>query len=397
MALAQDFITACERLKGKPYVWGKKGPDSYDCSGLVSKGLRDVGIAYPDGSWNQLAATVACTVEEGIATPGALLYRPGHIAVSRGDGTTIEARNANDGIGIFSATGRGWTKAGIVPGITQQKGSGMARMSSPVKGTVSSGYGRRTLKGKTALHAGLDIAAPAGSTVRAIFAGTVERVVSGRRPGQSSTSGTVLAPARSGNGVIVKNADGNRQLYGHVAPSVLVGQSVSIGDALGAIDLSGITTGPHVHLEIWANASHTSHRDPMIDFRAFGVTPGSEPVKATSVAPNPPAPSADGPSAAVKSRLGRMGLPQTIAGVKRYQEHHGLYPDGSWGAVTDRYYSWVVALQTYLNTWKNVQRHGRLVVDGYRGGKTTAAEGYARAGATKSTPYTPPKEPAKRA
>src|SRR5699024_8163624 len=101
------------------------------------------------------------------------------------------------------------------------------------------------------------------------------RVVSGRRNGQGEGSGTVLAPGRSGNGVIVRNPDGEKQLYGHVAPEVTVGQSVAVGQRLGTVDMSGITTGLHLHLEIWNSAGRT--RNPMVDFRHFGIAPGGAP------------------------------------------------------------------------------------------------------------------------
>jgi hypothetical protein len=36
------FVLAQE---GKPYIWGAKGPDAFDCSGLVTAGLVHVGYA----------------------------------------------------------------------------------------------------------------------------------------------------------------------------------------------------------------------------------------------------------------------------------------------------------------------------------------------------------------
>ncbi len=60
-------------------------------------------------------------IEDAITTPGALLFRMSssgnHVAISRGNGTTIEARGKAYGVGVFSAKGRPWTHAGLIPGV----------------------------------------------------------------------------------------------------------------------------------------------------------------------------------------------------------------------------------------------------------------------------------------
>lgn len=95
---------------------------------------------------------------------------------------------------------------------------------------------------------------------------------------------------------------------------------------------------------------------------------------ASKPAPKPPAASAapKPPTAKVKGYLKAMGLPQTAAGVKTYQERHGLHPDGDWGPITQGYYDWVLSLQRALNQWKAVQPKLRL--DGDRGPVTKEAE-----------------------
>src|SRR5690625_2763478 len=155
-------------------------------------------------------------------------------------------------------------------------------MASPVHGTRSSRYGYRTLGGRRSFHAGLDIAT--GGQRRAVhapYAGTIERIIRGRKHGQPATSGQVLAPGRSGNGLVIRNPDGERQLLGHVQvlAGLKVGQKVRRGQKVGTVDLSGITTGHHLHLEIW-NANGTT-RNPEIDFRHWGIKVGAKP-KTTS-------------------------------------------------------------------------------------------------------------------
>ncbi|MFP5221436.1 MAG: M23 family metallopeptidase [Acidobacteriota bacterium] len=53
-----------------------------------------------------------------------------------------------------------------------------------------------------------------------------------------------------GNHVVVDFDDGMRGVYGHTAPSVQPGQRVRKGDPVGNTDLSGATTGPHLHFEV---------------------------------------------------------------------------------------------------------------------------------------------------
>src|SRR5690625_6778835 len=81
-------------------------------------------------------------------------------------------------------------------------------ISSPVHGSRSSRYGYRTLNGRRAFHAGVDIStAGKRRSVYAAYAGTIERIVRGRKHGQPATSGQVLAPGRSPNGVIIRNPE----------------------------------------------------------------------------------------------------------------------------------------------------------------------------------------------
>ena len=91
---------------------------------LIEWAARRAGVNFPDGSAAQIDATTPMSVAEALRTPGALLFRAGnppttphHIAISLGDGRTIEARNSRAGVGVFSAHGRGWTRAGTIPGM----------------------------------------------------------------------------------------------------------------------------------------------------------------------------------------------------------------------------------------------------------------------------------------
>ena len=219
------------------------------------------------------------------------------------------------------------------------------RMSSPVKGRVTSEYGMRN----GTLHAGIDISTDGKpGNVHATFAGTVERVVKGRKHGNRRTDS--YAPGRTGNYVVVRNPDRERQLYNHTDASVQVGDNVAIGSVLGKTDLSGNTTGYHCHYEEWTSSGRT--RNPRISFEAFDVAPGSTPV-AVKDTPSDFVGSDD--VRELQRALNRFkatpdkrwpngdllvdGIygPYTTARVKDLQIRNGLFVDGIAGPKTRRF------------------------------------------------------------
>ena len=129
-ATAEDFVEACLGEEGKAYVYGTEvephsESDAWDCSELVEVKLRELGIKAPDGSQAQWRWCEEhgeeISLEEAIEIPGALLFRvaeSGHVAVSLGNGNTIEALGKQYGVGIFSATkNRTFNRAALVPGL----------------------------------------------------------------------------------------------------------------------------------------------------------------------------------------------------------------------------------------------------------------------------------------
>lgn len=83
-----------------------------------------------------------------------------------------------------------------------------------------------------------------GSRVFPVEAGQITDIVRGRPRCEG--------PSCEGpNGVIIRGRDGAHTLYYHVNASVLldVGDAVGVDTAIGFIDLSGETSGPHLHLE----------------------------------------------------------------------------------------------------------------------------------------------------
>jgi NlpC/P60 family protein len=53
---------------GKPYVWGAKGPEQFDCSGLVAWLYAQIGIRVPlgtAGQWPQMKPVTAVDLQPG--------------------------------------------------------------------------------------------------------------------------------------------------------------------------------------------------------------------------------------------------------------------------------------------------------------------------------------------
>ncbi|HET9144149.1 NlpC/P60 family protein [Actinophytocola sp.] len=123
-----QFVALALQQAGKRYVFGAEAsvsdpnPRAFDCSELVEWAAARAGInpRVPDGSAAQLAHCKSkgtlISVQQGINTKGALLFMPGHVAISLGNGKTIEAMNPSQGVRQGNANNRGWTAAGRIPG-----------------------------------------------------------------------------------------------------------------------------------------------------------------------------------------------------------------------------------------------------------------------------------------
>lgn len=133
------FVDLCLTWAGTPYVFGAEvkapnfHPNILDCSEMVQLACDDLKVSptMPDGSWNQFAHCksngLAVSVAKAVDTRGALLFMgtqgSEHVAVSLGNGMTIEARGRAYGTGSWNSTGRPWSVAGLIPGIDYSGGS----------------------------------------------------------------------------------------------------------------------------------------------------------------------------------------------------------------------------------------------------------------------------------
>ena len=88
---------------------------------------------------------------------------------------------------------------------------------------------------------GIDIAAPTGTPVRAVAAGTVEFT------GWSEGYGRI---------VIISHGEECRTKYGHLSGyAVSSGQKVARGEIIGYVGESGNAIGPHCHFEVEIGAA----------------------------------------------------------------------------------------------------------------------------------------------
>ena len=110
--------------------------------------------------------------------------------------------------------------------------------SMPCTGEISSPFGEREhpVNGESNFHNGIDIAVDAGTDIKAIEDGII----------QKSTYNQY-----SGNFVVIEHQDGYTSSYAHLREcKVSEGQSVKKGDIIGISGSTGIATGPHLHMEI---------------------------------------------------------------------------------------------------------------------------------------------------
>jgi murein DD-endopeptidase MepM/ murein hydrolase activator NlpD len=110
---------------------------------------------------------------------------------------------------------------------------------APVVGVITDGFGPRLdpVTGKPAFHEGLDISVAIGTVVTAPADGVV-----------------VFANRDSGYGRLIKinHGYGYTTLYGHLEKFLVKeGAKVTRGQPIGKVGMSGRTTGPHLHYEVW--------------------------------------------------------------------------------------------------------------------------------------------------
>lgn len=116
-------------------------------------------------------------------------------------------------------------------------------MVTPVNGVMTSTFGPRKhpILGVVRIHKGVDWAAPVGTPIAAAFDGEI--IFQGDGGGY-------------GNVVKIAHAGGRETRYAHMSKFAIasgVGTKVKAGDIIGYIGTTGLSTGPHLHFELYQN------------------------------------------------------------------------------------------------------------------------------------------------
>lgn len=125
---------------------------------------------------------------------------------------------------------------------------------------ITSGFGARDtgISGASTNHPGLDVG----------------RVYYGSKI-WAADSGTVTVSQKSssyGNYVVISHGNGYTTLYAHMqSRTVKAGDKVTKGDLIGYTGSTGISSGPHLHFEIWKNGTKV---DPSKYFSNLVAAPG---------------------------------------------------------------------------------------------------------------------------
>lgn len=113
----------------------------------------------------------------------------------------------------------------------------LCKFQKPLSGVITSEFGERevTLKGMTADHKGIDIAAKSGTSIKAAMTGTV-----------------TVSEQNSEYGKFIKIENGEvMTVYAHCnSLKVKKGDKVKIGQTIATVGSTGNSTGPHLHFEI---------------------------------------------------------------------------------------------------------------------------------------------------
>jgi murein DD-endopeptidase MepM/ murein hydrolase activator NlpD len=122
-------------------------------------------------------------------------------------------------------------------------GAAPGSLIRPVPGGISSGFGPRIhpIYGYSLMHSGADMNGGMGQKIVAAAAGTI--FFAGVKGGY-------------GNSIMIDHGGGMVTLYAHQSSfAVSDGQKVNVGQVIGYVGSSGVSTGPHLHFEVRINGN----------------------------------------------------------------------------------------------------------------------------------------------
>ena len=117
-------------------------------------------------------------------------------------------------------------------------------MVAPVNGVLTStfGYRKHPILGVVRLHQGVDWKAPVGTPIVAAFDGTIAYIGDGKG---------------YGNVIRIDHGGGRATAYAHMSrfePTMKKGLAVHAGEVIGYIGTTGLSTGPHLHFELYQDS-----------------------------------------------------------------------------------------------------------------------------------------------
>ena len=203
-----------------------------------------IGTTIPS---SVLLATASTDIVEATAEVAAQTERVGVVADSV-DAASVPAPAARDTyVGGSSAALQmaSYQSAGLgyAPGYIPTTGS--IRWPFPYSTTMSSGYGE--WRGDS-IHTGLDFNPGSGSPIQSIAAGIV--ISAGWGP--TSALGYYVVVQHDINGQLIEST------YAHMidgSSSLSPGQVIAVGETIGQVGTTGLSTGPHLHLIIKVNGT----------------------------------------------------------------------------------------------------------------------------------------------
>jgi cell wall-associated NlpC family hydrolase len=103
--IGHAVVNTATAVVGSPYRYGGRGPNAFDCSGLVYYSYRAAGIDVPRTSAQQFDASTPIGIEE--ARPGDLLFfrytrKVSHVGIYLGDQRFVHAPSTGGRVSVAS-------------------------------------------------------------------------------------------------------------------------------------------------------------------------------------------------------------------------------------------------------------------------------------------------------
>lgn len=92
-----SLLSVARSKLGRPYVWGAKGPNSFDCSGFVYWCLNQVGVKQSyltSAGWRNVGRYTKITRFSNLKAGDIIVVR-GHMGIVSGNGRVIDASSSN--------------------------------------------------------------------------------------------------------------------------------------------------------------------------------------------------------------------------------------------------------------------------------------------------------------